>query len=177
MEDRRCRRYCAFAEIRTPLPSTSKSAYYNKVFLANRRGALSSTLRGIYPTRKGTPGAREKSALTEDSPHVGLGLLGDRRLLVEVYALLQCHQRRHDVGCGRSGERLVGVLPRQVQPGFHIYERPGLNLQIRGVGRCSPGGRLPTLGYFFGPSSVPSVGSCRQDEHEHKHGQRHGGFC
>src|SRR5215210_3970097 len=67
LEDRHCRRHCAFAEVPAPsLPSTSKSAYYNKVFLANRRSALSSTLRGIYPTRKGTPGAREKSALTEE---------------------------------------------------------------------------------------------------------------
>ena len=49
-----------------PLGPTSKIAYNNKALLTVRRCALASTLMGIYPMRKAPPGAREKSALTEE---------------------------------------------------------------------------------------------------------------
>src|SRR5215204_1903785 len=49
-----------------PLGPTSKIAYNNKALLTIRRCALAFTLMGIYPMRKAPPGAREKSALTEE---------------------------------------------------------------------------------------------------------------
>src|SRR5215216_7209395 len=41
-------------------------SYNNKALLANRRCVLASTLMGIYPMGKATPGTREKSALTQE---------------------------------------------------------------------------------------------------------------
>src|SRR5829696_7514356 len=41
-------------------------SYNNQALLANRRCVLASTLMGIYPMGKATPGTREKSAVTEE---------------------------------------------------------------------------------------------------------------
>jgi hypothetical protein len=70
-----------------------------------------------------------------DGPGVGGGILRDGYLLVQVNALIECHEGDHELGRRGYRDPLVRIFTSQIQACVGVDECPGTGVQIRSPGR------------------------------------------